>query len=810
MSIGTLIKSTQDTMRQDPGVDGDAQRLSQLVWMLFLKVFDDREAERELFDDSYLSPIPERLRWRKWAKDPSLSGNALIDFVNNDLFKTLKELPVSGKNEALAGVVRGVFEDAYNYMTSGVRMRQVLNTLDEIDFNRASDRHQLGDIYEQLLANLPNAGNAGEYYTPRAVTRFIMDRVDPKLGEKVLDPACGTGGFLTNALEHVREKYVRKPEDEDRLQQDILGMELKQLPHLLCVTNMLLHGVDVPSRIRRDNPLARPLRAYGPADRVQVIITNPPFGGVAEPGIETNFPQAYRTRETADLFLLLILTLLEDGGRAAVVLPDGALLGTGAKTSLKEKLLEECDLHTIVRLPKGVFSPYTGIKTNLLFFTKGKPTKEVWFYEHPSPHGDKGYSRTRPLRFEEFELERKWWNERKEDEHAWKVGIKEIQARDYNLDFKNPHQEQHDAEPSRPMSRGSKERPQGPLFSWVHLSDIHIGHGGAGHRWDQKLVLAALQRDIADQTKHHGLPHPDALLVTGDIAFSGHPDQYAEAKRWLLDVARTVGLDERRVFTVPGNHDVQRAVDKDDRNVLRMIRALRDGTDDLDESLNHKTDRAQLTQRMKGYLDFASGFAPACLRQDSASLAELSWLHHLDARGGLSIRLIGLNTALLSADDQDRGKLRLGKEALSRAFSHARPKDDELVLVLSHHPFRDNWLADQRDVDTWIRGHAHIHLSGHVHQAELEESRAGAGSNAFLRIVAGAVHGERLPAEVPAGHGYNLAAVYPTPEGELLLRVWPRLWSDNNKDFRLDIHNVPRGREFTEHRLLNVRLPAAT
>lgn len=439
MALGTTIKTIQDIMRKDSGVDGDAQRISQLVWMIFLKVFDDREAERELLEDRYRSPIPELLRWRSWAKSPTgRTGEALLDFVNGELFKTLKELPATGKNAALAGVVRSVFEDANNYMKSGTLMRQVINKLEEIDFNRAADRHQFGDLYEQILADLQGAGNAGEYYTPRAVTKFIVDRVDPKLGEKVLDPACGTGGFLSCAVDHVRGRYVKTPEDEQRLQQSLFGVEKKQLPHLLCTTNMILHGIDVPSRMRRDNTLARPLRDYGPKDQVQVIITNPPFGGVEEDGIETNFPQAYRTRETADLFLLLIMTLLEDGGRAALVLPDGTLFGEGVKTRLKEKLLEECDLHTIVRLPKGVFNPYTNIKTNLLFFTKGKPTKQVWFYEHPYPPGYKSYSKTKPMRFEEFAPEQKWWNKRKENENAWQISVEDIKARGYNLDFKNP------------------------------------------------------------------------------------------------------------------------------------------------------------------------------------------------------------------------------------------------------------------------------------------------------------------------------------------------------------------------------------
>jgi type I restriction enzyme M protein len=439
MSLSTTIKTIQDIMRKDAGVDGDAQRISQLVWMLFLKVFDDAEAERELMEDRYKSPIPERLRWRAWAADSEgITGDALLDFVNNELFKTLKELNVGGKNAALASVVRSVFEDAYNYMKSGTLMRQVINKLNEIDFNRQSDRHEFGEVYEKVLSDLQNAGNAGEFYTPRAVTQFMVDQMDPKLGETVLDPACGTGGFLTCTIEHVRKKYVKDAEDEDALQKSILGVEKKPLPHLLCITNMLFHGIAVPSQIRHDNTLSRPLRDYGPKDRVDVVVTNPPFGGMEEDGIEQNFPQAFRTRETADLFLVLIMHVLKPQGRAALVLPDGTLFGEGVKTRIKEKLLEECNLHTVVRLPKGVFNPYTSIKTNLLFFTKGEPTKTVWFYEHPYPAGYKSYSKTKPLRIEEFAPEKKWWAKRKENDQAWKVSLKEIQERGYNLDIKNP------------------------------------------------------------------------------------------------------------------------------------------------------------------------------------------------------------------------------------------------------------------------------------------------------------------------------------------------------------------------------------
>lgn len=434
-------------MRKDAGVDGDAQRISQLGWMIFLKIFEDREKEYEVLEEGYKSPIPKKLQWQNWAADPEgITGEELLDFVNNDLFKTLKTLNLGAKADPRGFVVRAVFEDAYNYMKSGTLLRQVINKLNEIDFNASEDRHLFGDIYEKILQDLQNAGNAGEYYTPRAVTQFMVDMVDPKLGEKVFDPACGTGGFLACAIEHVRKKYVKSVEDRQILQDSIMGVEKKPLPHLLCVTNMMLHGIEVPTQIRHDNTLARPLRDYGAKDRVEVVVTNPPFGGMEEDGIESNFPATFRTRETADLFLVLIMHLLKDRGRCGMVLPDGTLFGEGIKTRIKEKLLAECNLHTIVRLPNGVFSPYTGIKTNLLFFTKGTPTKEVWFYEHPYPPGVKSYNKTKPMRIEEFEPEKKWWGKEKngfkgriENEQAWKVSIDEIKARNYNLDFKNPH-----------------------------------------------------------------------------------------------------------------------------------------------------------------------------------------------------------------------------------------------------------------------------------------------------------------------------------------------------------------------------------
>ncbi|MCK5544838.1 MAG: SAM-dependent DNA methyltransferase [Desulfobulbaceae bacterium] len=462
MIISTTIKGIQDIMRKDVGVDGDAQRISQIVWMIFLKIFDDRELEVELKKDKYKSPIPERLRWRNWAKDPEgMTGEELFDFVNNDLFRNLKNLKIKSASDQRAILIQSLFEDAYNYMKSGHLMRQVINKINEIDFNSSDDRHLFNDIYEKILKDLQSAGNAGEYYTPRAVTQFMVDMVAPKLGEKLLDPACGTGGFLVCSIENIRNKYVKNVKDEEILQKSIFGVEKKALPHLLCVTNMMLHEIDVPVQISHDNTLSTPLRNYGPKDRVDVVVTNPPFGGMEEDGIETNFPKSFRTRETADLFLVLIMHRLKDGGRAAIVLPDGTLFGEGIKTRIKEKLLNECNLHTIIRLPNGVFNPYTGIKTNLLFFTKGEPTKNIWFYEHPYPPGAKSYNKTKPMRIEEFEPEKKWWKKRKENEFAWKVTAKDIKANNYNLDVKNPHVgEQINHDPDKLLKKYAKQQQE--------------------------------------------------------------------------------------------------------------------------------------------------------------------------------------------------------------------------------------------------------------------------------------------------------------------------------------------------------------
>lgn len=457
MNLSSTIKSIQDIMRKDDGVDGDAQRLGQLTWMLFLKVFDQREDEWKGDNPKYQSPIPERFRWRNWAafvtdpsgkdgkKKPQIVPSDLISFVNNELFPALKE-KIDPDLSPQHKVIKQVFEDANNYMKSGPQMLAVIEKLEEaINFHDFTIRASLGDVYEQMLNDLRGAGNAGEFYTPRAITAFMVNRINPRLdkNEKVLDPACGTGGFLTAAIEHLRKQSKKKSKGKDQrtIEGLIYGYEKKQLPHLLCTTNMLLHEIDVPNQIERCNTLGKIWKKWSVNDKVDCIITNPPFGGYEDDGVGSDYPAKLRTRETADMFMVLIIKkLLKDNGRAAVVLPDGFLFGDGIKGELKKLLLRECKLHTIIRLPKGVFAPYTTIKTNLLFFTKGSTvddstehyhTDTIWFYEHPYPAGYKSYSKTKPIRYEEFAAEQDWWDSeendfagRVENAFAWKVDFK--------------------------------------------------------------------------------------------------------------------------------------------------------------------------------------------------------------------------------------------------------------------------------------------------------------------------------------------------------------------------------------------------
>lgn len=435
-NITSIVKSIRDIMRKDAGVDGDAQRISQMVWMLFMKIFADKEEEWEYTLDNYESPIEDKFKWDAWAADDEgLTGDELMEFINNDLFPALKDIDTSKSEQAK--IVKSVFEDTYNYMKNGTLFRQVINEIDKIDFNSSEDRHTFNDIYETILKELQSAGSSGEYYTPRAVTQFIVDMVNPQLGESVLDPACGTGGFLTCAIDHVR-KQIDDPKETQTLQKSIRGVEKKPLPHLLCTTNLILHGFDQPA-VTRGNMLTKSYSDYSAKDQVNVVLSNPPFGGTEEDGTEKNFPKKFQTKETADLFLALIIKILKKNGRAGVVLPDGTLFGEGVKTRIKEELLSKCNLHTIVRLPNGVFNPYTGIKTNLLFFEKGIPTKETWYYEMPYPEGIKNFSRSRPVDIKHFDVIKTWWKDRKENEYAWKVSLTEIKERNFNLDIKNPH-----------------------------------------------------------------------------------------------------------------------------------------------------------------------------------------------------------------------------------------------------------------------------------------------------------------------------------------------------------------------------------
>lgn len=441
-NIQSIIKNIQNIMWQDKGVNGDAIRIEQLVWMLFLKIFDDRERNLELINPKYKSPIPEKYRYRNWALDEEgITGEDLFNFIDKDLFPALKNLEIL-IDDTNGFIVKSIFSDTNNYMKNGTLIKKVFNKINEINFNKTDDRHDFGDIYEGLLKDLQSAGKAGEFYTPRPLTRFVVEMVNPKLGDKVLDPACGTGGFLVNALEHMR-KDVKNTNDEKKLQESVHGVEFKPLPHMLAITNMMLHNADRRDLISLDDMLSHSYTEYGPKERVDIILANPPFGASVVDGTEANFPAQYRTKETADLFLFLFVHLLKDGGRAGIVLPEGSLAGEGVKSKIKEKLLTECNLHTIVRLPSGVFSPYASVTTNLLFFEKGKPTKEVWYYEMQLPAGLRAYTKTKPIKDEEFEPLKKWWNSREKEvtPNAWCVPIKDIIDRNWNLDIKNPNKE---------------------------------------------------------------------------------------------------------------------------------------------------------------------------------------------------------------------------------------------------------------------------------------------------------------------------------------------------------------------------------
>lgn len=468
MAITNFVKRIQDVMRNDAGVNGDAQRIEQIVWTLFLKIYDAKEEEWELINDDYVSIIPDNCKWRNWAVDnkdgQALTGDALLAFVNNELFPTLKNLEVSEDTPMNQVMVRYAFEDANNYMKDGVLLRQVINIIDEIDFTEYEERHAFGSIYESFLKDLQSAGNAGEFYTPRAVTDFMVKVTKPKLGERIADFACGTGGFLVSALNALSEQAGESNENREIYNNSVYGVEKKALPHILCVTNMLLHDIDNPTIIH-GNTLETDYKEYRKMEKFDLVLMNPPYGGNEKDSVKSNFPAELRSSETADLFIDIIMFRLNKDGRCAIILPDGFLFGTdNAKINIKKKLLEEFNLHTVVRMPHSVFAPYTSITTNILFFDKTHPTEETWFYRLDMPEGYKNFSKTKPMRLEHFQPALDWWDNRTEIEEdgfpkAKKYTVEEIVANGYNIDLCGyPHEEEEILDPMDLINQYQEKR----------------------------------------------------------------------------------------------------------------------------------------------------------------------------------------------------------------------------------------------------------------------------------------------------------------------------------------------------------------
>ena len=438
-------------MRNDAGINGDAQRIEQIAWMLFLKVYDSKEDDWEFDEEGYQSIIPENCRWRNWAVDDrsgdAMTGDTLLNFVNNILFPTLKNLEVTQATPIKKAIVKTTFEDANNYMKDGVLLRQIVNVIDELDLSDYEESHAFGEIYESILRELQSAGSSGEFYTPRAVTDFMAKMIDPEIGEKVADFACGTGGFLTSWLKVLSSK-VKTTEDQAAYDSSIYGIEKKQFPYMLCVTNMLLHGIDIP-QIYHDNSLLRDVLDYTEDDQFDVILMNPPYGGSEKTEVKNHFPADLASSETADLFMSVIMYRLKENGRAAVILPDGFLFGTdNAKMAIKKKLLSEFNLHTVIRMPHSVFAPYTSITTNILFFDRIGPTEGTWFYRLDMPEGYKNFSKTKPMELKHFDSVVAWWNDRQpicidEFDKAKRYTAEEIAARNYNIDLCGyPHEEE--------------------------------------------------------------------------------------------------------------------------------------------------------------------------------------------------------------------------------------------------------------------------------------------------------------------------------------------------------------------------------
>ena len=468
MAINSFVKRIQDITRKDAGVNGDAQRIEQMSWLLFLKIYDSREKVWEIEDDDYESIIPEKLKWRNWAHvekgAQSMTGDDLLDFVNNELFKGLKEIEIGPDMQIRKQIVNAAFKDANNYMKDGVLLRQVINVVDEIDFNSPEDRHLFNDIYESILKDIQSAGNAGEFYTPRAATDFIAEMLQPKLGERMADFACGTGGFLTSTL-NILDKQRQTVEDTEKYNQAVFGIEKKAFPHLLAVTNLFLHKIDDPEIIH-GNSLEKNVRDYSEKDKFDIIMMNPPFGGSELEAIKNNFPTDLKSSETADLFMAVIMYRLKQDGRVGVILPDGFLFGTGVKNTLKKKLIEEFNLHTIIRLPHSVFAPYTGIHTNILFFDKTRTTTETWFYRLDMPVGYKNFSKTKPMKSEHFNPIRDWWSNREEIiegnfPKAKKFTPEDFVELDYNFDQCGfPQEEEEILEPMELITKYNTERKE--------------------------------------------------------------------------------------------------------------------------------------------------------------------------------------------------------------------------------------------------------------------------------------------------------------------------------------------------------------
>lgn len=449
-NISGFVKRIRDIMRNDAGINGDAQRIEQIAWMLFLKVYDAKEDDWEFNEDDYTSIIPEECRWRNWAHDESgkgMTGDALLNFVNNTVFPTLKKLEVTPQTPIRKAIVKTTFEDANQYMKDGVLLRQVLNVIDELDLSDYEESHAFGEIYESILKELQSAGSSGEFYTPRAVTDFMAKMIKPQIGEKCADFACGTGGFLTSWLKELSE-LKDSADDIEKINNSVYGIEKKQFPYMLCVTNLLLHDIDIP-RIYHDNTLLYDVLDYTDKDKFDVILMNPPYGGSEKNEVKNHFPSDLASSETADLFMSVIMYRLKENGRCAVILPDGFLFGTdNAKVAIKKKLFSEFNLHTIVRMPHSVFAPYTSITTNILYFDNTGATKETWFYRLDMPEGYKNFSKTKPMKLEHFAPAMDWWNNREEiivDEFpkAKKYTATEIAELNYNIDLCGyPHEEE--------------------------------------------------------------------------------------------------------------------------------------------------------------------------------------------------------------------------------------------------------------------------------------------------------------------------------------------------------------------------------